>query len=256
LAFSIFSGLKWVTWWRARTQVPHPHWRAAAYLLAWPGMDAASFLDETEHPDSPHFADWFSALFKTAIGASLLWLVARTVPPAQLLLRGWIGMLGLIFLLHFGVFHLLGLFWQSHGVQAEPVMRAPLRARSLSEFWGKRWNLGFRQLGHDLIFVPLHKHLAGGFASLVVFLVSGLIHDLVISVPARAGFGLPTAYFTLQGLGVLVERSSFGRQIGFGKGLRGFLFLGLIAAGPIFWLFHPAFVLRVIIPFMQAVRAL
>jgi hypothetical protein len=103
---------------------------------------------------------------------------------------------------------------------------------------------------------PLHKHLSAGFASLAVFVVSGLIHDLVISVPARAGFGLPTAYCTFQGLGVLVERSPFGRHIGLGKGLPGFLFLLVVTTAPIFWLFHPAFVLYVIIPFMQEVRAL
>jgi hypothetical protein len=255
LAFSIFFGLKWVTWLRARTQVPHARWRAAAYLLAWPGMDAASFLDETKRPQVPHFADWFLAFFKTVIGVCLLWFVARNV-PSQALLRGWVGMLGLIFLLHFGVFHILALFWRSCGVQATPIMRAPFRARSLGEFWGKRWNLGFRELGHDLIFVPLHKHLSAGFASLAVFVVSGLIHDLVISVPARAGFGLPTAYFTFQGLGALVERAPFGRQIGLGKGLPGFLFLLVVTTAPIFWLFHPAFVLHVIIPFMQEVRAL
>jgi hypothetical protein len=26
-----------------------------------------------------------------------------------------------------------------------------------SEFWGKRWNLGFRQLAHEFIFRPLQK---------------------------------------------------------------------------------------------------
>jgi hypothetical protein len=30
----------------------------------------------------------------------------------------------------------------------------------------------------------------------------------------------------------------------------------IVAAGPAFWLFHPPFVLRVILPFMRAVHAL
>ena len=58
-------------------------------------------------------------------------------------------MLGLILLLHFGSFELIALFWQSRGVNAKPIMSAPLRATSLAEFWGKRWNLGFRQFSHD-----------------------------------------------------------------------------------------------------------
>jgi D-alanyl-lipoteichoic acid acyltransferase DltB (MBOAT superfamily) len=66
-------------------------------------------------------------------------------------------MVGLILLLHFGTFQIVGLVWQSIGVQATPIMSAPLRSTSLTEFWGKRWNLGFRQLAHELIFRPLHR---------------------------------------------------------------------------------------------------
>ncbi len=89
-----------------------------------------------------------------------------------------------------------------------------------------------------------------------MFVVSGLMHDLVISVPARGGYGLPTAYFVLQGLGVLIERSFFGKQFGLRGGVRGWLFMVVITAGPAFFLFHPPFVLRVIIPFMKWLHAL
>jgi hypothetical protein len=32
--------------------------------------------------------------------------------------------------------------------------------------------------------------------------------------------------------------------------------MAVFVAGPVFWLFHPWFVLRVILPFMQAIHAL
>ena len=38
--------------------------------------------------------------------------------------------------------------------------------------------------------------------------------------------------------------------------LRGRLFTLAIVAAPAFWLFHPPFVRRVILPFMQAIGAL
>jgi hypothetical protein len=44
------------------------------------------------------------------------------------------------------------------------------------------------------------KQVALGWASFLVFAVSGLIHDLVISLLAGAGYGLPTSYFVAQGL--------------------------------------------------------
>jgi Membrane bound O-acyl transferase family len=256
LAFSIFVSLKWLTWWKARTRIAHPAWRSAAYLLAWPGMDAESFLDASRHVAPPPRRAWLWAMFKTALGASLFWVIARKLPQGQELLRGWIGMLGLILILHFGTFEIAALFWRSLGVDAVPIMSDPLRSRSLSEFWGKRWNLGFRQLSHDLIFQPLHRILGAGAAGFLVFISSGLIHDLVISVPARGGYGLPTIYFVMQGLGVAMERSAFRRKLGLRRNLRGRLFLAVLTVGPLFLLFHPPFVLRVIIPFMKAAHAL
>jgi len=227
-----------------------------AYLAAWPGMDAESFLDSRQAVPSPQLREWLWAAAKTFFGILLLWVIARRVPETRELVRGWIGLFGLIFLLHFGSFHLIALFWQACGIAAQPIMSKPILSKTLSEFWGKRWNLGFRQLAYDLIFRPLHKRVGVAAASLLVFLASGVIHDLVISLPARGGYGLPTSYFILQGLGVTLERSGFGRWLGLQKGLAGWFFMLAVAAGPAYWLFHPRFVLRVIVPFMFAIHAL
>jgi alginate O-acetyltransferase complex protein AlgI len=135
-------------------------------------------------------------------------------------------------------------------------MSNPLLSRSLSEFWGQRWNLGFRQLAHEFIFVPLHRRIGVTATGLLVFVLSGLIHDLVISVPARAGYGLPTAYFAIQGCGVSAERSVLGKRLGMQNGVLARIFTFVVTAGPAFWLFHPPFVLRVIIPFMKAINSL
>ena len=255
LAVSIYAGLKWITWWRARS-VAHQAWRSIAYLLAWPGMEAESFLDPRQRSAPPSARDWAGALFETAFGAALLWIVAGAIPEREDLLRGWIGMLGLILLLHFGSFRLLSFAWQRAGVSARPIMSAPLRSTSLREFWGRRWNLGFRQLAHTLIFVPLHRTLGANATGFLVFAVSGVIHDAVISIPARGGYGLPTLYFMIQGAGVMVERSSFGKRLGLRHRIRGWIFMAAFTAGPAFWLFHPLFVRRVILPFMQAIGAL
>jgi alginate O-acetyltransferase complex protein AlgI len=256
LSFAIYLSLKWLTWWRARSRFAHPAWRSVAYLLAWPGMDADAFLDPGQLVPPAAPAVWLWATFETILGATLLWVVARSVPVGQPLLRGWVGMVGLIMLLHFGTFQMVALLWQSVGVKAEPIMSTPLRSTSLGEFWGKRWNLGFRQLAHELIFRPLYRGLGAGTAGFLVFAVSGMIHELVISLPARGGYGLPTLYFLLQGAGVMVERSRLGKRIGLGQGVRGWCFMLVILAIPAFGLFHPWFVLRVILPFMRAIHAL
>jgi Membrane bound O-acyl transferase family len=256
LSFTIYLSLKWLTWWSARLRIAHPAWRSIAYLVAWPGMDAEAFLDVRQRVPRPASSTWLRPSFETIVGVILLWIVPRSLPQEQPLLRGWIGMFGLILILHFGAFHLVALLWQSLGIKAEPIMSAPLRSRSLGDFWGKRWNLGFRQLAHELIFRPLHRKLGADAAGLLVFMISGLIHDLVISLPARGGYGLPTLYFLLQGTGITAERSRFGKRLGLGHGIRGWFFMMVFLTAPVYWLFHPWFVLRVILPFMRAIHAL
>jgi hypothetical protein len=216
-------------------------------------MAAGTFLNANLRPRRPTAAAWLFAAAKTLLGAALLWIVAPRAAPDQPLLKGWIGMAGLIFILHFGVFHLSALAWQRAGVQATPLMRAPVLARSLRDFWSHRWNLGFKNLAHDLLFQPLATRVGASAAGFAVFLASGLVHDLVISVPAGGGYGLPTGYFALQGLGVLIERSPAGREFGLGRGIGGRIFMALVTAGPAIALFHPTFVREVILPFMAAI---
>jgi alginate O-acetyltransferase complex protein AlgI len=257
LAAAVFAGCKWWTWFEAR---PSAGCASAArnlgYLLAWPGMDAAAFLanSPSERPARPAARQWAAAAAKTAFGAGLLWGGAGQF--ADPIAAGWCGLLGLIFVLHFGLFHLLALGWQRAGVRALPLMDNPLLARSLSEFWGKRWNSGFRQLSFEFVFQPSLSRLGRGGATLLAFAVSGLLHDVVISAPARGGYGLPTAYFLLQGCGVLVERSALGARLGVRRGWCGWAFAALLTAGPAYWLFHPPFVARVALPFLEAIHAL
>ena len=257
LAFAMFTGFKWLTWWQTQAAgVRTTRARVLAYLLLWPGMDAKAFLDADHQSNQPSATVWAFAISKTVFGALLLWGIARLVPDQHGLLRGWVGLAGLVFLLHFGSFHLIALFWQRAGLDARPIMNAPILATSLGDFWGNRWNQGFRQLSHALIFRPLRESVGHVAAGLAVFLASGLIHELVISVPAGAGYGLPTGYFLLQGIGVLIERCRLGQWLGFSRGLTGWLFTAACVAGPAYWLFHPPFVDRVVIPFMRALGAL
>jgi alginate O-acetyltransferase complex protein AlgI len=257
LALALYLGFKWFTWRRARAAgVAASASRAAAYLLLWPGMDAHTFLDPSLRPARPARTNWLTAAAQLLLGALLLWAVARQPVVGSGLLRGWIGMLGLILLLHFGLFQLLALFWQARGVWAPPIMRSPLLAASLAELWGERWNLAFRQLSHVILFGPLRGRVGAGRAALVAFLASGLIHELVISLPAGDGFGLPIGYFLLQWIGILLQRSwRRGRSDVTDRRL-GRVFTMAWAGAPAFWLFHPPFVTRVFLPFMVAIGAL
>jgi hypothetical protein len=189
------------------------------------------------------------------MGAALFWGVSHFVPQRQELLLGWVGMVGLILMLHFGSFHLLSCFWRAIGVEARPLMNNPLASVSVSEFWGRRWNTAFRDLTHRFLFRPLADKIGPRRAIVAGFVFSGFVHDLVISVPARGGYGGPTLFFSIQAVALLGERSRFGQAVGLGHGWRGWLFTVLVLGLPASALFHPLFVENIIVPFMRALGA-
>jgi alginate O-acetyltransferase complex protein AlgI len=162
-------------------------------------------------------------------------------------------MAGAVLILHFGAFYLLSLTYRAAGIAANPLMRSPGLAVSLSDFWANRWNTGFNKLAHNFLFLPLARRAGGAWAIFFVFIASGMVHDLEISLPARGGYGLPTAYFALQGMAVLLEKSRAGAAFGLGRGWRGWLFMLVVTVSPAPILFHSAFVKNVVLPMLQAI---
>src|SRR2546423_4343308 len=255
LAIAIFAGCKWQTWWEAsaaRAIAPELK-RSLAYLLLWLGMDPQEFFDAAVEKRHIPVREWIAAAGAMLTGIALIWIGVRLVVSQHPMSGGWAGMLGLVLVLHFGIFHLIALAWRRAGLSVTPIMQRPLASRSLTELWGRRWNLGYRAISHKWVFQPLQKRWGAAAGTLGAFLASGLLHEMVISVPARAGYGLPTAYFFLQGLGCLAERREAGKRLGMGRGIRGWLWTAAIALGPVYALFHPWFVMRVIVPFLRAI---
>ena len=256
LAAAMFFGCKWLCLRRELSNGARVGFRKkAAFVLGWIGMDATAFFNRKEVPKAPRFAEWILAGLKVLLGAAFIWPGARFALRINPLLAGWTGMLGLILSLHFGLFHLLALTWRSAGVPVTPLMRAPLLSRSLGEFWGERWNTAFNELAARFLFRPLRRPVGVRAATMLVFLISGLVHELVISVPARGGCGLPTLYFLLQGAGVLFERTKTARRFGLNRGIRARAWTLLMTGAPAFWLFHPIFIRNVILPFLKSIGA-
>ncbi len=256
LAVAIYAGCKWLTWHRTPKSGASLG-KQFGYLLAWPGMDAGAFLDPcpSPPPTRPSVHEWVFAGGNFAAGIALAFGAARMVGDRAYLV-GWVGMTGIVMILHFGTFHLLSCAWRSAGVDAKPLMNWPMSSISVGEFWGRRWNTAFRDLTHRFLFRPLTARVGPHWALALGFVCSGLVHDLVISVPAGGGYGSPTMFFVIQAGALFLERSAFGGRIGLGRGLRGWLFTMLVLLTPAFLLLHPPFVEEVILPFLRALRAI
>lgn len=223
-----------------------------AWFIAWPGLDADAFFKNSAKPARPPLRDWSMAAAKTVLGSLLLFGISPQLVVVHEGVAGWTAMVGIIFLFHFGGFHLLALMWRQMGRDVSPIMNAPAAANSLSEFWSRRWNTAFRDFSHACIFRPVAKRWNATAAIWVGFAFSGLVHELAISVPSGAGYGLPTGYFLLQGLGISVERRAARLGIPVRSGIYGWCFAAVITVPAAYWLFHPTFVHRVILPLISS----
>jgi alginate O-acetyltransferase complex protein AlgI len=137
---------------------------------------------------------WISSANIGAASSSIhLWIISIILLP------------GLSLLLHFGLFNVLAGFWRGVGAETHALFRNPLKSTSLSEFWGRRWNLAFSEMTALVIFRPLRNVVGPRMATMAAFLFSGLLHELAISVPVQAGYGLPFLYFLLHVLAMQIE---------------------------------------------------
>lgn len=179
--------------------------RWLAFAAAWPGMRPSLFagLGTRSLPGGLRLiAD---GAVRLAAGA-LLFLAARLAwSKGHAILATALALPGLSLILHFGIFNILAGFWRLLGARCDALFRAPLRSRSLTEFWGRRWNLAFSEMSALGIYRPLEPRVGRSAAMAAAFLVSGLLHEIAISLPVNRGYGLPLAYFALHGLLRLAE---------------------------------------------------
>ncbi|MBK8096089.1 MAG: hypothetical protein IPK26_03230 [Planctomycetes bacterium] len=206
-------------------------------FLLWFGMNPRVFARRLT-PDSACARRW------ALLGTRYLLLGVALVPIAGLrpgAAGGAVVMVALSFAVHFGVFTLLAAAMRAVGFRVPLLFDAPWRAQTAAEFWSVRWNHGFTEMTALAVQRPLARRIGRDRALLVSFLVSGLLHEVVLSWPVYAGWGLPTLYFLVQGLGVLWQRERQHRLVT----------LALIVL-PLPLLFHPWFVAGVATPIAAA----
>jgi alginate O-acetyltransferase complex protein AlgI len=145
---------------------------------------------------------------------------------------------------HFGILRILKGALRLAGFPVRTLFPNPLETKGIADFWGRRWNVGYSQMLQRLVGRPVEAMLGKSAGVMAVFLVSGILHEVAITLPVRSGYGLPTLYFTFHGLLVLLE-GKWNRPLGKIPAL-------LAVAVPLAWLFPPDFQSEVIAPCIEA----
>ncbi|HET6897127.1 MAG TPA: membrane bound O-acyl transferase family-domain-containing protein [Vicinamibacteria bacterium] len=218
--------------------------RWAAFAMLWPGMRPA-LMARLQHRSGA------ATLLKTGLGYVVLGvaLFLLALLTWRLTASPWLSTILLLpalsFLLHFGVFGVLAGLWRTAGADVGPLFRAPWRAESLGEFWSRRWNLAFSEMTSLAVYRPIAARRGRSAALTAAFLFSGILHEVAISLPVRAGYGRPLLYFAIHGALTQVERERgpFGRAV---------TLLAVVLPLPL--LFHAPFLRGVIWPLLGACR--
>jgi hypothetical protein len=221
-----------------------------AFSLGWFGMRPNLFEAFPDKPLDGVFPFVVKGISRIIIG--ILLLIASVYLQNQYghidFLYEIVMLVGMSFILHFGILNLSTASWRFSGVDVKELFRSPYKATSLKEFWGKRWNMAFSEMTAIVVYKPLKVKYGIALAMIASFLVSGLLHEIAISFPVKMGYGLPFLYFVLHGLAMYAEgRVLFVKQIISHSVLSHvWVFTWLILPMPL--LFHHVFIIEVAEP--------
>jgi alginate O-acetyltransferase complex protein AlgI len=223
-----------------------------SFAIGWVGMRAQPFeaLGNKQLPNA-----WSLIRFgfsRILFGVLLLVLAHKVVmlpvdTHVTFVLVSVILLVGLSFILHFGLLSISAGTWRLVGVNTNLLFREPARSLSLTEFWSKRWNLAFTEMTSVAIYAPLKNRIGSAGAIMLAFMFSGLLHEVALSVPVNNGYGLPLLYFTIQGILVLTEKTLIAHKNKFLQHKitsRIWVFLGLVIPLPL--LFHTQFLKQIV----------
>lgn len=207
-----------------------PEGRDLAAYLCWPGVDPSPFTRAREVPGR---SVRVAAAARGAPERSAGTLVARGAPGRSadaLVVRGalvmaaglvgcaalavaaphlprdavgWLGIVAILTTIHLGLSDVLS-GWLGRHYPLRRLFVDPLVSVSLREFWSLRWNTAYVEMNR-LLFRPPARRWFGRYANAALFALSGLLHEVAISVPVRDGFGGPTVYFLLHAAAVHAE---------------------------------------------------
>jgi len=256
-AFAVYFACKaWVlmvAWWKGQR---FTFKGLMQFVFCWAGMEPTPFTTQARqvaddrHANVPR-ASVFEGVWKLLAGLLLFASASTLQRQFGDLVAVWVCISAYCLVLHFGILHLFAAYWQHVGVSVEPIMQGPARSNSLNDFWARRWNRAFRDVCHILIIRPTRRLLGPVGALGLVFVASGLVHEVIMSVPAGGGFGGPFAYFTLQIPGCWLERRTSMKRL-----MRQHVWIGRLWTAawvvlPLPLLVNAMFVEQVLVPFFS-----
>ncbi len=190
------KGIVYAEWCRPH-KLPIHHY--LVFAIFWFGMDPGTFRRRRNQ------LTWLPD-----IGIGIVLTIAGTIGAWFVWKFQWNHILLLFIPLsigfHFGVLRILKGILRGAGYPVRTLFPNVLAATSLGDFWSRKWNIGYSQMMQRTVGRPITRISNPSLGLFSIFVVSGLLHEIAITLPVQSGYGLPTLYFTAHGLLTLLER--------------------------------------------------
>lgn len=177
----------------------------APYLVPWPGVDPEPF--QRKRPSADDEPRRFAAgWWRMWIGVLLFGAVVAFSPRLGAWLLGALIVMSGLLSVHLGFSYVLTALYRLARWPVSPLFDDPWKSHTLVDLWSRRWNRPFVEMNRILLLPTANRLFGRRWAWLVAFVGSGILHEMAISYPAGAGFGLPLLYFCIQAVAVALER--------------------------------------------------
>jgi hypothetical protein len=104
------------------------------------------------------------------------------------------------------IFGVISLLFEAAGYSSPQLHRHPIAARSVGEFWGRRWNIIVSAWLRTFVFLPIARRNHIGLGIILAFLASGILHGwLILFSVGLWGALSQVLFFVIQGVVVLAE---------------------------------------------------
>lgn len=228
-------------------QLNYKQWLLFSYT--WFGMNPLPFSlfpGKTIADFRYYFKKGFSRIIIGIISINILVFLQQYASPPMLPLFNICYLVSLSLILHFGVLNIATGSLRWLGVPVSSLFKDPAKSTSLQEFWSKRWNIAFVELTTIAVLRPLRNKFGQTFAFWVSYIFSGLLHEMAISLPVNAGYGMPCLYFLIQAFLILTIEKYFIKHIQLRYIKRLWVLVALLL--PVFFLFHQSFINGIVYP--------
>ncbi len=203
LCIVLLAGMKWIVYreWSAQRNRSLSWSRWWMFSALWFGMDPGCFAGKRRN------CEWKSHAVtgvNCILAGAILWYGCYYFQLRNVVLL----FIPMSMVVHFGALRLLTAFWRMQGFPVRILFRNPLKMRGFRDFWSRRWNLAYSEMMARTVKKPLTPILGEKGSVFAVFLISGLLHELAITVPVQAGYGLPTLIFIVHGIFTVLENKN------------------------------------------------